>query len=164
MKKALKIIGIILIIAFIGALIPDDSASDDEKKNPKPVQKVEQQVSDKKEEKEESQQDQQEVQDKPEEQEQQNEATTPDATQGETGTGQGSTTSNFGTQQNNTPNNNVSVTVPTYEDTTGNLVWVPVNGGTKYHSDSSCSKMKDPKQVTKEHAEANGYTACKRCY
>lgn len=163
MKKALKIIGIILIIAFIGALIPNDSTNE-EGKNPNPGQKVEQQVSDKKEDKKETQPEQQEVQDMPEVQEQQNEVTTPNKTEEETNVGQGSSTSTSGTQHSTTPNNNVSVTVPTYEDTTGNLVWVPVNGGTKYHSNSSCSKMKDPKQVTKEHAEANGYTACKRCY
>ena len=67
-------------------------------------------------------------------------------------------------QQEATSKNNVSVIVPKQEDTTGNLVWVPVNGGTKYHSSSSCGNMKEPKQITKEHAEANGYTACKRCY
>lgn len=46
-----------------------------------------------------------------------------------------------------------SITVPEKEETKGNLVWVPVNGGTKYHSNSGCSKMKDPIQVTKETAE-----------
>lgn len=57
-----------------------------------------------------------------------------------------------------------SVIVPGYEDSVGNLVWVPTNGGTKYHSKSSCSNMDDPMQVTVEHAEANGYTPCKRCH
>lgn len=57
-----------------------------------------------------------------------------------------------------------SVTVPTSEDKEGDLVWVPTKGGTKYHSKASCSNMKDPMQVTKEHAEANGYTPCKKCY
>jgi hypothetical protein len=56
------------------------------------------------------------------------------------------------------------VTVPSTGDTEGNLVWIPTNGGTKYHSTSSCSNMKDPMQVTKEHAEANGFTPCKRCH
>ena len=164
MKKALKIIGIILIIAFIGALIPNDSTNDEETKNPQPTQKVEQQVSDNKDEKDESQQEQQEVQEKTEEQEEQNEVTTSNTTEEEVNVDQSPTTSTSETQQDTASNDNVSVTVPTYEDTTGNLVWVPVNGGTKYHSNSSCSKMKDPKQVTKEHAETNGYTACKRCY
>lgn len=57
-----------------------------------------------------------------------------------------------------------SVTVPKKEDTQGNLVWVPTKGGKKYHSKSSCSSMDNPMQVTIEHAEANGYTPCKRCY
>lgn len=57
-----------------------------------------------------------------------------------------------------------TVTVPTASETGENLVWVPVNGGTKYHKRSSCSKMKDPIQVTVETATANGYTPCKRCY
>ena len=56
------------------------------------------------------------------------------------------------------------VVVPATEDTQGNLVWVPTKGGKKYHSKSSCSGMEDPMQVTKEHAEANNYTACKKCY
>lgn len=61
-------------------------------------------------------------------------------------------------------NSGNSVTIPTYEDTEGNLVWVPVKGGTKYHSRASCSNMEDPMQVTVDHATANGYTPCKRCY
>lgn len=56
------------------------------------------------------------------------------------------------------------VTVPE-EDTSGsNLVWVPTNGGTKYHSYSGCSNMIDPIQVPKDTAERNGYTPCKRCH
>ena len=57
-----------------------------------------------------------------------------------------------------------SVTVPDHSETVGNLVWVPTRGGTKYHSKSSCSKMIDPIQVSKETAIANGYTPCGRCY
>lgn len=63
-----------------------------------------------------------------------------------------------------TSNNSASVTVPQKEETAGNLVWVPVNGGTKYHNKPSCSKMEDPMQVSVETAKANGYTACKKCY
>ena len=47
---------------------------------------------------------------------------------------------------------------------TGTLVWIPTNGGTKYHRRSTCSNMIDPKQVDLADAEAQGYTACKRCY
>lgn len=44
------------------------------------------------------------------------------------------------------------------------MVWVPTKGGTKYHSKSSCSNMKNPKQVTVSQAKSQGFTACKRCY
>lgn len=57
-----------------------------------------------------------------------------------------------------------SVTVPSHEDTVGNLVWVPTKGGKKYHSRSGCSGMEGPMQVTVEHATALGYTPCKRCH
>lgn len=43
------------------------------------------------------------------------------------------------------------------------MVWIPTNGGTKYHSRPGCSKMKNPKEVSLEQAEKNGYTPCKRC-
>lgn len=43
-------------------------------------------------------------------------------------------------------------------------VWIPTNGGSKYHSSQFCSKMKNPVQVTLSEAEARGFTACKRCY
>ena len=57
-----------------------------------------------------------------------------------------------------------SVTVPDKEETKGNLVWIPVNGGKKYHKKASCSNMKDPMQVTKETAIENGYGPCGKCY
>lgn len=56
------------------------------------------------------------------------------------------------------------VTIPDAEEEGDDLVWVPVNGGTKYHKSASCSKMKNPMQVTRETAIANGYEPCKRCY
>lgn len=56
------------------------------------------------------------------------------------------------------------VTVPEKEETIGNLVWVPTNGGKKYHRSASCSNMVDPMQVSVETAKANGFTACKKCY
>lgn len=86
------------------------------------------------------------------------------------------TPSNDGTSNNTTSNNtssdtssvkqensSSSVTIPT-PDTGENLVWVPVNGGERYHTKSTCSKMIDPIQVTKENAIANGYTPCGKCY
>lgn len=57
-----------------------------------------------------------------------------------------------------------SVTVPDAPAMGDNLVWVPTNGGKKYHKNSTCSKMNEPMQVTVETATANGYTPCKRCY
>lgn len=44
------------------------------------------------------------------------------------------------------------------------MVWVPTNGGTKYHSRSGCSNMKNPSQVTLDYAISHGYEPCKRCY
>lgn len=43
------------------------------------------------------------------------------------------------------------------------MVWIP-KSGKKYHSDPSCSNMKNPSQVTKEEAEDRGYEPCKKCY
>lgn len=45
-----------------------------------------------------------------------------------------------------------------------NLVWIPTNGGTKYHTSAKCCNMKNPIQVTLETALANGFTPCKRCH
>lgn len=44
------------------------------------------------------------------------------------------------------------------------MVWIPTNGGTKYHSRSNCSGMEDPEYVTKETAIARGFGPCGRCY
>lgn len=44
------------------------------------------------------------------------------------------------------------------------MVWIPTNGGTKYHRKSTCSKMIDPEYVTLSEAKALGFTACGRCY
>lgn len=43
-------------------------------------------------------------------------------------------------------------------------VWVPVNGGTKFHRSSECSNMSSPKKVTVKVAVENGYSACKKCF
>lgn len=42
-------------------------------------------------------------------------------------------------------------------------VWIP-QSGSKYHSSSTCSGMKDPSEVSVEKAKEQGYTACKKCY
>ena len=43
------------------------------------------------------------------------------------------------------------------------MVWIP-QSGSKYHSKSGCSRMKNPTQVTVSKAESMGYTPCKKCY
>lgn len=42
-------------------------------------------------------------------------------------------------------------------------VWVG-ESGTKYHSRSNCSNMKNARQITLDEAEAQGYSPCKKCY
>jgi len=167
MKKVLAIIGVIVLLAFVGALLPEDSASDESSGSTVSAEKQEEQVNDEKENQAETQQ---EVLEEPQETEQpeQNEQTSEvgsdtQETQ-ETTDDKSNNISSQSAPQNVTSNDSASVIVPNQEDTTGNLVWVPVNGGTKYHSKASCSNMKEPKQITIEHAESNGYTACKRCY
>lgn len=42
------------------------------------------------------------------------------------------------------------------------MVWIP-QSGTKYHSRSSCSNMKNPMHVSLSTAVSQGYTPCKKC-
>lgn len=42
------------------------------------------------------------------------------------------------------------------------LVWIP-KSGSKYHSKSTCSNMKNPLQVTLSEAKDGGYEPCKKC-
>ena len=49
------------------------------------------------------------------------------------------------------------------KDTYQEMVWIP-SSGSKYHSRSGCSGMKNPSQVSKENAIARGYSPCGRCY
>lgn len=46
----------------------------------------------------------------------------------------------------------------------GEVVWVPIHGGTKYHTNPSCSSMIDPIPMDRNEALAEGFTACKRCH
>lgn len=64
------------------------------------------------------------------------------------------------TNSSNTTNttNNVSTTYSNER-----MVWIPTNGGNKYHSKPSCSKMKNPKEISLEQATKSGYTACQKC-
>lgn len=43
------------------------------------------------------------------------------------------------------------------------MVWIP-QSGSKYHSNSSCSGMNNPRQVTLSEAQSMGYEPCKKCY
>ena len=45
---------------------------------------------------------------------------------------------------------------------TENPVWIS-RTGSKYHTNSNCSNMKNPSQISREEAEAQGYAPCKRC-
>lgn len=59
----------------------------------------------------------------------------------------------------------VETPVPTPPPTRSEMtVWIPTNGGTKYHSKSSCSSMKNPIQVTVSEAIATGFGQCGRCW
>ena len=49
-------------------------------------------------------------------------------------------------------------------DPDATFVWIPTNGGTRYHCKFSCSGMIDPEMVTVEEAVARGFTPCGRCY
>lgn len=60
----------------------------------------------------------------------------------------------------------VPTVVPTINPTSNPIsiyVWIPATGS-KYHSTSTCSGMKNPKLVTVSQAISSGYTACKKCY
>lgn len=46
----------------------------------------------------------------------------------------------------------------------GLMVWIPTNGGKRYHSNSSCSGMINPRRVDLGEARYLGFTACGRCY
>lgn len=49
------------------------------------------------------------------------------------------------------------------DDPQETVVWIPVNGGKKYHRYADCSKMKNPKQVSISEAVRLNYTPCGRC-
>lgn len=79
-------------------------------------------------------------------------------------------TINYATGDSSGPSNESS-SKPSTEQTpsndnqtsNGTMVWIP-NSGSKYHSRSSCSNMKNPRQVTKQEAENQGYDPCKKCW
>lgn len=55
--------------------------------------------------------------------------------------------------------NNARPEIPT----AGSGVWIP-NSGSKYHRYSSCSNMRNPRNVSENQAISMGHTPCKKCY
>ena len=51
-----------------------------------------------------------------------------------------------------------------YDSLGDEIVWIPLHGGKKYHRNSDCSSMYEPRQVPVVCAEGLGFTFCKRCY
>lgn len=43
------------------------------------------------------------------------------------------------------------------------MVWIPTDGGRKYHIGPGCSQMEHPIEVTITEAKKQGFTACKKC-
>lgn len=76
------------------------------------------------------------------------------ATGDSSGPNSSTTTSPPSTEQNDSKNNQASNVT---------MVWIPKTGS-KYHSRSGCSNMKNPSQVTKQEAERQGYDPCKKCW
>ena len=77
------------------------------------------------------------------------------------GIGQNSTqTKPTATPTSPTPTEPISTPV---DDPVADMVWIPKTGK-KYHSNSNCSNMKNPSQVTKEQAIKKGYGPCSKCY
>ena len=46
----------------------------------------------------------------------------------------------------------------------GDLVWVSVRGGVRYHKTPGCSRMQEARSLTVEEAVSQGYSPCNRCY
>lgn len=64
---------------------------------------------------------------------------------------------------NNNNNGDSDKDVPDTDDKEAITVWVS-STGKKYHSDPSCSNMKNPKEMTLKRAEYEGYSPCKNCH
>lgn len=54
--------------------------------------------------------------------------------------------------------------IPTQSETRQTWVWLPTDGGKKYHAHSGCSGMENPIRVTIEDAISRGFDACGKCY
>ncbi|MCI8284264.1 MAG: copper amine oxidase N-terminal domain-containing protein [Firmicutes bacterium] len=55
-----------------------------------------------------------------------------------------------------------STVTPAPSQTVTSMVWIP-RTGTKYHTRSTCSNMKNPSQISKDTAVQRGYAPCKKC-
>lgn len=62
------------------------------------------------------------------------------------------------------PKKDTPAVIPDDDDEEEKMVWIPTNGGSKYHSKASCSNMDDPACVSINEAKSMGFTPCKRCY
>ena len=49
----------------------------------------------------------------------------------------------------------------TYQDP---LVWIPMHGGTRYHSDPYCSNIEDAREMPCTCAEDCGFLPCAKCF
>lgn len=49
------------------------------------------------------------------------------------------------------------------DNQTVSFVWIPKTG-TKYHSLSTCSNMRNPSKVTEQEAVRRGFSPCKKCW
>ena len=63
----------------------------------------------------------------------------------------------------NTPTPTPTQTSPVVIGNGSTLVWIPRTGHC-YHNDPTCSRMRNPSQVTLEEAVARGYDQCRVCY
>ena len=71
---------------------------------------------------------------------------------------------NHNTEPQQEPSNNPSEVI-TPVDEFVDYVYIAGSGkGTKYHSRSGCSNMKNPIEISKDDAQSRGYTPCKKCY
>lgn len=58
----------------------------------------------------------------------------------------------------------ISASVPVIQQQSSVMVWIPTNGGHRYHSKSTCSGMIDPECVPLDQAVALNFTPCGKCY
>lgn len=63
----------------------------------------------------------------------------------------------------NTPTPKVESVSENQSSYSGITVWIPKTGS-KYHSRSSCSNMKNPSQVSESAAISWGYDRCSKCW